>query len=191
MVAGILSLQGDYIIHSRVLERLGRKYMYVKTPNELKQVDSLIIPGGESTAIKKLAKENGLWELLKHFNGPILGTCAGIILLASKIENSSEENLGRLDITISRNAYGSQINSFSDKGKLLPGGEELEMVFIRAPRITDIRADVEVIAEYNGEPVGIRQENVMGFTFHPELSDDLFLFREFFKCGSVIKAGVT
>lgn len=190
MITGILSLQGDYFTHGRVLERLGHKYMYVKTPDELKQVDSLIIPGGESTTIRKLAEENGLWELLRHFDGPMLGTCAGIILLALKTENPTEENLGRLEITISRNAYGSQINSFSDKGILIPGGEEVEMVFIRAPRIADIGVEVEIIAEYNGEPVGVRQQNIIGLTFHPELSNDLSLYKQFFECGSIKKVGV-
>ncbi len=162
----------------------------MKTPDELRQVDSVIIPGGESTTMKKLAKENGLWNLLKQFDGPILGTCAGIILLALKSQNPIEENLGRLNITVMRNAYGSQINSFSDTGRLLPDGEKVEMVFIRAPRIVDIGTEVEVIAEYKGEPVGVRQHNILGFTFHPELSDNLSLFKLFFKLSSTKKAGV-
>lgn len=190
MPAGILSLQGDYFIHSRIIKSLGRRYLYVKTPDELRQVNSLIIPGGESTTIKKLAKENGLWELLRQFDGPILGTCAGIILLALKSKNPTEENLGRLNITIMRNAYGSQINSFSDTGRLLPGGEKVEMVFIRAPRIVDVGTEVEVIAKYNGEPVGVRQHNIIGFTFHPELSSDLSLYEQFFKWSSTKKVGV-
>ncbi|MCP4580965.1 MAG: pyridoxal 5'-phosphate synthase glutaminase subunit PdxT [candidate division Zixibacteria bacterium] len=172
MTIGILALQGDYFAHGRVLKKLGHKFIYVKTPGELSQVDSLIIPGGESTTIRKLAKTGGLWEPMKKFSSPILGTCTGIILLAKKIEDPAEEGLGLLDVTISRNAYGSQINSFTSDGENVLSKKKIEMVFIRAPRITYIGDNVEVIAKYDNEPVGVRQDNIIGLTFHPELSQD-------------------
>ncbi|MCD6160840.1 MAG: pyridoxal 5'-phosphate synthase glutaminase subunit PdxT [candidate division Zixibacteria bacterium] len=183
MTDGILALQGDYFAHGRVLDKLGRKYIYVKKPEELNQVSSLIIPGGESTTIRKLAKENGLWELLKRFNGAILGTCAGIILLADKTINPPEETLNRLDVAISRNAYGSQINSFISMGNLPLIGKQIEMVFIRAPKIQDIGNSIEVFAEHNGEVVGVRSGNIIGLTFHPELAEDTVIYEEFFGLG--------
>jgi len=180
MTDGILALQGDYFAHGRVLDRLGRKHIYVKTPTELAGVDSLIIPGGESTTIRKLAKSNCLWEALQKFDRPIMGTCTGIILLARQIENPPEEGLGLLDITITRNAYGAQINSFTDNGEFVPSNKKIEMVFIRAPKISQIGEGVEVIARLHGETVGVRQGKLVGLTFHPELADDLALHKYFF-----------
>lgn len=175
MIHGILAIQGDYYAHGRVYDKLGLKYIYIKTPRELEQVDSLIIPGGESTTVSKLSRSIGMWEDLKKFNRPVLGTCTGIILMAGKIENPPEKGLGLLDITILRNAYGSQINSFTDTGHYLPDNREIEMVFIRAPKIKDIGDGVEIIAELKGEPVGVRQGKRIGLAFHPELSDyDIF-----------------
>ena len=195
---GILALQGDYFAHGRVLDKLGRKYVYVKTPQELSVVSSLIIPGGESSTIKKLAITGGLWEPLKKFNGPILGTCAGIILLASKVINPDDESLNRLDITISRNAYGSQINSFVSTGSLRDGNQ-VEMVFIRAPKIIEVGSEVEIIAKltnlqqavkhrHKHEPVGVRQGNVIGLTYHPELSDDISIYEYFYGLGKAKQA---
>jgi 5'-phosphate synthase pdxT subunit len=180
MTDGILALQGDYFAHGRVLDRLGRKHIYVKTPQELAQVNSLIIPGGESTTIRKLAKSNGLWDSLKKFDRPIIGTCTGVILMAQKIENPPEEGLGLLDVTIARNAYGAQINSFTDDGEFVPANKTIEMVFIRAPKIIRTGNEVEVIANHKYEPVGVRQGKLVGLTFHPELSDDLTVHRYFF-----------
>jgi len=179
MTHGILALQGDYFAHGRALDKLGHKYIYVKTPQELAKVDSLIIPGGESTTMRKLAKSIGLWDKLKEFNKPIMGTCTGIILLASEIDCPPEEGLRLLDVTILRNAYGSQINSFSTSGDYLPEKNIIEMVFIRAPKISRIGKQVEIIAQLDGEPVGVKQGSIIGLTFHPELSDDLTLHRMF------------
>ena len=193
MIDGILALQGDYFAHGRALDKLGRKYIYVKTPEELSQVDSLIIPGGETTTMRKLAVENGLWEPMKRFNRPILGTCAGIILLASKIENPPEESLKLLNVTISRNAYGSQINSFTSKGMLNSSKRAIEMVFIRAPQIVKVGTGVEIIAQLDGHPVGVKQDNIIGLTFHPELTDDTSIYQEFFRLGesNITKTGKT
>jgi pyridoxal 5'-phosphate synthase pdxT subunit len=176
---GILALQGDYFEHGRVLKKLGRKFIYVKTPEELAQVGSLILPGGESTTMRKLAKENKLWDKLKKFKGPILGTCAGIILVAKEITDPPEESLGLLDATIARNAYGSQINSFTASGMYIPKKKLIELVFIRAPQITRIGERCQIIAEYNGMPMGIQQGNIIGLTFHPELSRNYDLIEQF------------
>ncbi|NLI15935.1 MAG: pyridoxal 5'-phosphate synthase glutaminase subunit PdxT [candidate division Zixibacteria bacterium] len=176
---GILALQGDYFEHGRVLKKLGHKFIYVKTPEELIQVESLILPGGESTTMRKLAKQNKLWDRLKKFKGPMLGTCAGIILMAKEITGPSEEGLGLLDVTIARNAYGSQINSFTDMGQYIQKKKNIEMVFIRAPQITRIGERCEVIAEYKGQPVGVQQGNLIGLTFHPEISRNYDLIERF------------
>jgi 5'-phosphate synthase pdxT subunit len=179
MTYGILALQGDYYAHGRVLDRLGHKYIYVKTPADLDRTDGLIIPGGESTTMRKLAKSVGLWEKLKTYGKPIMGTCTGIILIAKHIENPPEEGLNLLDITVNRNAYGSQINSFTAIGDYVPESTPLEMVFIRAPKIESIGNGVEIIARLDNEPVGVRKGNIIGLTFHPELTDDLTLHRMF------------
>lgn len=176
---GILALQGDYFEHGRALKKLGRKFIYIKTPEELAQIGSLILPGGESTTMRKLAKENRLWDKLKKFKGPILGTCAGIILLAKEITNPPEESLGFLDATITRNAYGSQVNSFTATGRYIPKKKNIEMVFIRAPQITRIGKRCEIIAEYQGQPVGIQQDIIIGLTFHPEISRNYDLIERF------------
>ncbi len=171
MTHGILALQGDYYAHGRVYDKLGLKYLYVKKPDELERVDTLVIPGGESTTIRKLARSIGLWDMLKEFDRPMMGTCTGIILMAHEIENDDEETLDHLDITVSRNAYGSQINSATQTGIYLPDNNEIEMVFIRAPRIIETGDRADVIARYQGETVAVRQGNKIGLTFHPELSD--------------------
>lgn len=176
---GILALQGDYFEHGRVLKKLGRKLIYVKTPEELAQVGSMILPGGESTTMRKLAKENKLWDKLKRFKGSMLGTCAGIILLAKEITGPSEECLGLLDVTIARNAYGSQVNSFTATGRYIPKKKTIEMVFIRAPQISRIGERCQIIAEYQGQPVGVQQGNIIGLTFHPELSRNYDLIERF------------
>lgn len=181
MIIGILALQGDFFAHGRVLHKLGRDYIYVKTPEELGRVKGLILPGGESTTMRKLAMTIGLWEPLKKYHGPILGTCAGIILLAKDITNPPEESLGLLDVTVSRNAYGSQIDSFASTGTLVLAGRETEMVFIRAPRITSIGSGVDIIAKLQGEPVGVRQKQIIGLTYHPELSSDTTIHEEFLR----------
>jgi 5'-phosphate synthase pdxT subunit len=179
MTYGILALQGDYYAHGRVLEQLGHKYIYVKTPADLEHSDGLIIPGGESTTIRKLAKSVGLWDKLKTYTRPVMGTCTGIILLANRIENPPEDGLNLLNITINRNAYGSQINSFTATGNYLPENRPIEMVFIRAPKIENIGNGIEIIATLDNEPVGVRHGNIIGLTFHPELTDDPTLHRMF------------
>ncbi len=193
MIIGVLALQGDFDAHRRRLEELGAEVLLVKKPEQLDQIDGLIIPGGESGTFLKLLGEKG-FEKLKQFVRlkPSFGTCAGAILLATEVENPRQVGLGAIDISIRRNAYGRQIDSSIREGKLLPDGlkqekfkketdSPLEMVFIRAPKIERVGAGVEVIATEGKDnvPVAVRQGRTMAATFHPELSDDTRIHQTF------------
>jgi 5'-phosphate synthase pdxT subunit len=168
---GVLALQGDFDAHRRRLEQLGAEVVLVKKPEQLDEIDGLVIPGGESGTFLKLLGEAG-FEKLKQFVRvkPTFGTCAGAILLANEVENPTQSGLGALDVRIRRNAYGRQIDSSIREGRL--GDEPIEMVFIRAPKIERVGPGVEVIATEGSDPVAVRQGRVMAATFHPELSDD-------------------
>jgi 5'-phosphate synthase pdxT subunit len=172
---GVLALQGDFDAHRRRLEELGAEVVLVKKPEQLDEIDGLIIPGGESGTFLKLLGEAG-FEKLKQFVRvkPTFGTCAGAILLASEVENPTQAGLGALNIRVRRNAYGRQIDSSIREGKLLDHNLEspIEMVFIRAPKITHLGEGVEVLAKESNDPVVVRQGRAMAATFHPELSDD-------------------
>jgi pyridoxal 5'-phosphate synthase pdxT subunit len=171
MTIGVLALQGDFDAHRKRLEELGAKVVLVKKPEQLDNIDGLVIPGGESSTFLKLLGEKG-FEKLKQFVRvkPTFGTCAGAILLAKEVENPKQRGLGVLDIRIRRNAYGRQVDSSIREGKFQ--GEPAEMVFIRAPKIQCVGPGVEVIATEGHNPVAVRQGKVMAATFHPELSDD-------------------
>ena len=176
MIIGVLALQGDFDAHRRRLEELGAKVVLVKKPEQLDEIDGLIIPGGESGTFLKLLGEQG-FEKLKHFVRlkPTFGTCAGAILLATEVENPKQAGLGAIDIRIRRNAYGRQLDSSIREGRFMPekpGNSSLEMVFIRAPKIERIGEGVEVIATEGSDPVAVRQGSAMAATFHPELSED-------------------
>ncbi|MGC2251262.1 MAG: pyridoxal 5'-phosphate synthase glutaminase subunit PdxT [Acidobacteriaceae bacterium] len=171
-IVGVLALQGDYESHARALEQVDAQPQMVRTAAELEQVDGLIIPGGESTTFLKLLEREGLFAPLQKFvrTRPTFGTCAGCILLAKRVTHPEQESLGVLDATVERNAYGRQIDSqIVTEETALPGGP-LEMVFIRAPRLTDIGSEVDVLASRDGFPVLVRQKNILAATFHPELS---------------------
>src|SRR6266849_671126 len=200
MKIGVLALQGDFDAHRRRLQELGAEVLLVKKPEQLDEIDGLIIPGGESGTFLKLLGEEG-FEKLKQFVRvkPTFGTCAGAILLASEVENPQQVGLGALDIRIRRNAYGRQIDSSIREGKFLQaalsskrnndklGDSPLEMVFIRAPKIEHVGPGVEVIATEgaNDAPVAVRQGRVMAATFHPELSDDTRVHQAFLDlCGA-------
>ncbi|MGA9530155.1 MAG: pyridoxal 5'-phosphate synthase glutaminase subunit PdxT [Terriglobales bacterium] len=172
MTIGVLALQGDFDAHRRRLEELGVEVALVKKPEQLDQIDGLIIPGGESSTLLKLLGEAG-FEKLKQFvrSKPSFGTCAGAILLANQVENPKQASLGALDITVRRNAYGRQIDSSIREG--LFQNSPIEMVFIRAPKIERLGAGVEVIATQADDPVLVRQGKTLAATFHPELSDDV------------------
>lgn len=174
MTIGVLALQGDYEAHGRVLDRLGANVRYVRKPEQFDGVDALIIPGGESTTFLKFLEQGGFLTQLREFVRvkPAFGTCAGAILLAKDVENPAQPSLGAIDIAIRRNAYGRQLDSSIREAATRLGPAPLEMVFIRAPKITRIGKGVEVLAESGGDPVLVRQGKVMAATFHPELSDD-------------------
>jgi 5'-phosphate synthase pdxT subunit len=176
---GVLALQGDFDAHRRRLEELGAHVVLVKKPEQLDEIDGLVIPGGESGTFLKLLGPAG-FEKLKQFVRlkPTFGTCAGAILLASEVENPPQAGLGALNIRVRRNAYGRQIDSSIREGKFARDLDDqlrdspLEMVFIRAPKISKVGEGVEVIATEGDDPVAVRQGSAMAATFHPELSDD-------------------
>ena len=178
MKIGVLALQGDFDAHRKRLEELGAEVVLVKKPEQLDQIDGLVIPGGESGTFLKLLGETGFEKLKQFVHGkPTFGTCAGAILLANEVDNPKQSGLGALDIRIRRNAYGRQIDSSIREGRL--GKEPIEMVFIRAPKIQRVGPGVEIIATEGGDPVAVRQGNVMAATFHPELSEDTRVHRAF------------
>ena len=165
-----------------IIEELGAEVVLVKKPEQLDEIDGLVIPGGESGTFLNLLGEAG-FEKLKQFVRvkPTFGTCAGAILLAKEVENPKQTGLGALDIRIRRNAYGRQIDSAILEGATkLPGGP-LEQVYIRAPRIERVGPEVEVLAERDGHPVLVRQGKLLAATFHPELSEDTRVHEEFLK----------
>jgi 5'-phosphate synthase pdxT subunit len=172
MRIGVLAIQGDFREHANVLRRLGADPIEVRKPEELDGLDGLVIPGGESTAIMRLARIYGFEEALRRFDRPVFGTCAGMILL-------DREHLGLVDITVRRNAYGRQVASFEADLELDGDSEPLRGVFIRAPRVEDAGAAVEVVAELDGEPVLLREGRFLVASFHPELTDDLRVHRLF------------
>ncbi len=162
---GVLALQGAFREHATMLARLGAEATEVRLPADLETVDGLVIPGGESTTIMRLAQLYGLDGAIREFPRPILGTCAGMILL-------DRAHLGVVDIEVDRNAYGRQVASFESDLDVADGGRPLRGVFIRAPRVLDVGPDVEVLAELDGDPVLLRHGHVLVSSFHPELTDD-------------------
>jgi len=179
-VIGVLALQGAYDAHARAIAAVGAEPRLVRRPDQLAdpegkaKIDGLIIPGGESTTFLKHLERDGFFDVLNAFvhSTPTFGTCAGVILLAKNVENPAQDSLAALDITVERNAYGRQIDStILTEPSALPGGP-IEMVFIRAPRITRTGPGVEILARRDQSPVLIRQNHILAATFHPELSAD-------------------
>jgi pyridoxal 5'-phosphate synthase pdxT subunit len=163
---GVLALQGAFKEHARALRKLGAEVVEVRLPEELDGLDGLVIPGGESTTIMRLAALYGIDEAIRSFDGAILGTCAGMILL-------DREHLGLVDLEVERNAFGRQVKSFEADVDLADDEIPLRGVFIRAPRIKSVGPDVEVLGELDGEPVLVRDGRLLLASFHPELTDDL------------------
>lgn len=182
MKIGVLALQGDFDAHRKRLEELGATVTLVRDPDDFDGLDGLVIPGGESSAFLKLLGEQTLQKLNEFVHSkPTFGTCAGAIMLAREVENPPQLGLNAIDISIRRNAYGRQIDSTIVEAASALGGEPLEMVFIRAPRIESVGKDVEVLARRGDDPVLVRQGRVMAATFHPELSSDQRVHQEFLK----------
>jgi 5'-phosphate synthase pdxT subunit len=178
MRIGVLAIQGDFNAHKKRLEQLGAEVVLVRKPEQLAQIDGLVIPGGESGAFLKILGEEGFARLKEFVRvKPTFGTCAGAIMLAKEVSNPPQPGLGALDIRIRRNAYGRQIDSSIRTGKL--GDSPLEMVFIRAPKIEQLGPSVEVVATEGNDPVVVREGKAMAATFHPELSDDTRVHQKF------------
>lgn len=178
---GVLALQGDYEAHARAFQNAGARTVLVRKPEELAGLDGLVLPGGESTTMLKFLEQKGFFETLGQFvaQTPCFATCAGCILVAREVVHPAQRSLGVLDATVERNAYGRQIDSsILTLTTELPGGP-LEMVFIRAPRITRTGPGVQVLAQRDGSPALVRQRNLLAATFHPEMSSDMRVQRLF------------
>jgi pyridoxal 5'-phosphate synthase pdxT subunit len=162
---GVLAVQGNFREHAAMLRRLGADVVEVRKPEQLEGLDGVVVPGGESTTFMRLMRLYGLDDALRQFAAPVLGTCAGMIVL-------DRNHLGLVDIDVERNAYGRQVASFEADLQLAGDERPLHGVFIRAPRLREAGADVEVLAEYDGEPVLLRQGRFLVASFHPELTED-------------------
>ena len=186
---GVLSLQGDFACHRDMLVALGVEAQRVTLPRDLEGCAALVMPGGESTTMLRLIEATGLRGALERFvrERPVLGTCAGVILLAREAERLPHPTFGVLDVTAARNAYGRQIDSFVAPLEMPVAGGRIEGVFIRAPRLARVGDGVEVIARRSAEGaraeeiVGVRQGRIVGLCFHPELTSDRRVHRWFLR----------
>ena len=172
MKIGVLAVQGNFREHAAMLRRLGADAVEVRKPEQLQGLDGLVIPGGESTTFMRLMRLYGLDEAVRKFTGPVLGTCAGMIVL-------DRNHLGLVDVEVERNAYGRQVASFEADLALADDAEPLRGVFIRAPRVHEVGPEVEVLAELDGEPVLLREGRFIVASFHPELTDDTRVHERF------------
>lgn len=176
MLYGVLSHQGAYTLHENVLRKLKRRVFRVFTAEDILKTDALLIPGGESSTLIKFMNRLNLWDLLRErINDglPVFGTCAGMIILAKEIVGTEQKTLGVLDITVNRMGFGRQVDSFEVRLKSpFPGKKPLNGIFIRAPRIIRTGKNVEILVEYQDEPVAVRSGQILSTSFHPELTDD-------------------
>lgn len=182
LTIGVLALQGAVTEHLQQIRQLGAKAIAVKQTQQLEQLDGLILPGGESTAIAKLMRQYGFIEAIRHFsaqNKPIFGTCAGMILLANSIEGGEPAHLQLMDISVQRNAFGRQVDSFQTELAVKGLASPVPAVFIRAPYIQRCADQVEVLAQFEQNIVLARQNNLLACSFHPELTQDLSLMQLF------------
>lgn len=182
MVIAILALQGAFIEHEKVLKKLNVDYFEIRKKEDLnKPMDGLIIPGGESTTIGKLLFDLDIFDILKNkiINGlPVFGTCAGMILLAKKIDNQEQTYFATMDIEVMRNAYGRQLGSFYTLGKF-DNMENIKMTFIRAPYVKEVFNDTKILATIDNHIVAVRQNNQLAISFHPELTDEVRVHQYF------------
>jgi 5'-phosphate synthase pdxT subunit len=172
MRIGVLAVQGNFREHAAMLRELGAEVVEVRLPEHLDGLDGLVIPGGESTAITRLMRLYGLEQAIREFAAPVLGTCAGMILL-------DRDHLGLVDVEVERNGYGRQVASFEADLALEGDGEPLRGVFIRAPRVTAAGPGVEVLASHAGDPVLLREGRFLVASFHPELTGDTRVHERF------------
>ncbi|MEE0139731.1 pyridoxal 5'-phosphate synthase glutaminase subunit PdxT [Fusobacterium ulcerans] len=175
MKIGILALQGAFQEHKNILDSLNVNNSLIKTKEQLEDIDGIILPGGESTAMGKLLRDFDILEPLKEKikNGfPVFGTCSGMILLAEKLSNSDVVHLGVMGIEVKRNAYGRQLGSFETLGDFKGIDKKVKMVFIRAPYVENIKEGVEVLSVVNENITAVREKNMLAVSFHPELTDD-------------------
>jgi 5'-phosphate synthase pdxT subunit len=180
---GILALQGAFAKHEERLRSLNANTLQIKTPEALQKCAGLIIPGGESTTLTKLMRKYGFYEPLREFGKtrPVMGTCAGMIMLATQVDDERVAPLQLMNISVSRNAYGRQVESFITHIDVpfLGNGVPFRSIFIRAPQIREIGLEVETLIEFQGKPVMVQQENILAVAFHPELTDDLRIHQYF------------
>jgi 5'-phosphate synthase pdxT subunit len=177
-VVGVLALQGDFREHLGAVETLGAAGAEVRLPGELAEVDALIVPGGESTTIGKLAVRYGMMEAIRGAiddGMAVYGTCAGMIFLGRGITAGDQPQLGVLDVVVERNAFGRQNESFETDLDVKGLDQPMHAVFIRAPLIAEAGPEVDILAEHDGRPVVVRQDRILASSFHPELTDDLRL----------------
>ncbi|GAB6992633.1 pyridoxal 5'-phosphate synthase glutaminase subunit PdxT [Paenibacillus pini] len=182
MKIGVLALQGAVAEHIRSIELAGAEGVAIKKVEELDEIQGLIIPGGESTTIGKLMRKYGFIDAIRAFSAagkPIFGTCAGLIVLAKSIEGLDEPHLGLMDITVARNAFGRQRESFETDLPVKGIEEPIRAVFIRAPLIRSVASDVDVLSTYHDEIVTARQGHLLAASYHPELTDDYQLHQYF------------
>ena len=172
---GVLELQGGFSLHHDIFRKIGIESIPVRLRSDLHKIDGLVIPGGESTTISLLIDSNNMHDSLLEFgrSNPVLGTCAGLILMANKNNDERVNQLGFLDIIVKRNAYGRQTVSSEEKIEFnfgLDNKIELPATFIRAPKIKYVGADIKILGEFKGNPIAVLYENYLGLTFHPELN---------------------
>lgn len=183
MVVGVLGIQGGFSKHKEMIESMGYDTKIVRTPEELKKTDALIIPGGESTTFLNLFDKLGLAEAIIEYNlkSPIMGTCAGLIVLSKKVDDIETGTLGLIDIEVSRNAYGRQKESFIDKVTVNLNNEsdEIDAVFIRAPKIINYGSECKVLATHKDNIIMLQNKSVLVCSFHPELTGNNAIHKYF------------
>jgi 5'-phosphate synthase pdxT subunit len=183
-LVGVLALQGAFVAHQRALESAGARTRQVRQPGDLAGIDALVMPGGESTTMSRLLNTSGLFDDIKVLLSdgvPVFGTCAGMILLASDVLDGRPDQIsfGAIDMSVQRNGYGRQVDSFETDLDVVGLDDPFHAVFVRAPKVVAIGANVDVLAQYDGVPVVARQGHVMVASFHPELTSDARLHAKF------------
>lgn len=184
MRIGILALQGAFLEHKNILDTLGVENIYVKTKQDLENIDGIILPGGESTAMGKLLRDFDILNILKEKverGFPVFGTCSGMILLAKELVNDKTKHLSTMNISVKRNAYGRQLGSFKTHENFKGIDEKVEMTFIRAPYVEKVGEGVEILAKVDDKIVAVKEKNMLAISFHPELTKDLSVHKYFLK----------